>query len=72
MIGGVRYVQWPLGYPHESRRRRSIAGGGGWEPCLLWDSQEGASAQRRTYWSDFYRDNERRPDITEPAPWVAG
>lgn len=66
-------MQWPLGYPQESRRRRSAAdGGAAWGPVLLWDDEGGVSAQRSSYWGDYYRQNERRPEVTAPAPWVAG
>lgn len=67
---GVRYVQWPLGYPRDQRGRRD--GGAGWEPLLLYDSEEGLTAQRRAYWSDYYRQNQRTPHVVTPAPWVRG
>ena len=66
---GTRFVQWPLGYPKEMQRRRN--GGQGWKPCLLWDVHEGESTRRSSYWSDFYRNNERKAHITTPAPYVS-
>jgi hypothetical protein len=73
VIEGVRYVQWPLGYPHEQRRRSSLAGLTEWRPIELWDTAVGAAGrQRNSYWSDFYRKNERRPEVVTPAPWVSG
>lgn len=66
---GTRYVQWPLGYPREHSRRRN--GGDGWKPLILWDVKEGHSPQKSTYWSDFYRANERKPHLINPAPYVA-
>lgn len=69
VIDGVRYVQWPLGYPRDQARRRD--GGIGWSPLAVWDASEGQTAQRRSYWSDFYRQNERKPNIVSPAPWVS-
>lgn len=66
----IRYVQWPLGYPKEHSHRRSFSNGSAWEPMVLWDSSEGLSAQRRSYWSDFYKANKRQPHIVTPAPWA--
>lgn len=66
---GTRFVQWPLGYPKEMRRRRD--GGMGWKPCLLWDIYDGVSDRKSTYWSDFYRNNERKAHIVTPAPYTA-
>ena len=66
---GTRFVQWPLGYPKEMKRRRD--GGAGWKPCLLWDIHEGVSDRKSTYWSDFYRNNERKAHIVTPAPYSA-
>lgn len=72
---GIRFVQWPLGYPKEQRRRRHGGedgknGKNGWGPLLLWDKKNGVSAARSTYWSEFYRANERRPHDVSPAPYV--
>lgn len=68
---GTRFIQWPLGYPRDQRRRRD--GGAGWEPLVVWDTDEGgATEQRRAYWSDYYRENKRMPHIVTPAPWVVG
>lgn len=68
-LDGTRYVQWPLGYPKEHRRRRD--GGRGWKPIKLWDIEDGHSQQRSSYWSDFYRNNDRKPHIVSPAPYVS-
>lgn len=68
MKEGIRFVQWPLGYPKEQRRRRN--GGDGWGPLLLWDKASGSSEARSTYWSDYYRSNARRAHDTSPAPYV--
>lgn len=65
---GIRFVQWPLGYPKEQRRRRN--GGDGWGPLLLWDKSTGSSNARSTYWSDYYKRNERRAHDVSPAPYV--
>jgi hypothetical protein len=64
----VRCVQWPLGYPHEARRRRP---GEAWAPTELWDSAGAAAAPRETYWSRYYKENARRPEVVAPAPWAA-
>ena len=70
-LDGRRFVQWPLGYPKEHARRRSFGSSTEWEPLLLWDSEEGPSPQKSSYWSDFYRTNERRPHVVTAAPWAA-
>ena len=66
----MRCVQWPLGYPHEARGRRP---GEAWAPAELWDSAAGGrgGAPRETYWSRYYKENERRPEVVAPAPWAA-
>ncbi|KAI8102062.1 hypothetical protein M9434_007121 [Picochlorum sp. BPE23] len=66
---GTRFVQWPLGYPKEMKRRRN--GGLGWSPIMLWDTKDGHSPQRSSYWSDFYRNNDRKAHIVTPAPYVS-
>ena len=70
-INNTRFVQWPLGYPRDQKMRRD--GGAGWEPLAVWDTEAGgATAERRAYWSDYYRNNKRAPHIVNPAPWVVG
>ncbi|PSC76652.1 Metallo-dependent [Micractinium conductrix] len=66
-VDGIRYVQWPLGYPHEHRRRRG--GGAGWEPLPLFDTDKGLAAHRDCYWSSYYVSNRRNPLNVQPAPW---
>ena len=71
VLHGVRYVQWPLGYPRDQRHRRD--GGAGWSPLVVWDSGNGgATPQQSAYWSNYYRVNERVPHDVSPAPWVVG
>eukprot|EP00891_Asterochloris_glomerata_P009593 jgi/Astpho2/9593/e_gw1.00146.85.1_t len=65
---GVRYVQWPLGYPQERARRPNAAD---WQPLLLWSSDSGLSSQVFAYWSHYYQHNKRDPSNVEPASWVA-
>lgn len=69
-VDGIRYVQWPLGYPHEHRRRRD--GGAGWQPLPLYNTDMGLAAPRDCYWSSYYATNRRSPNNVAPAPWVAG
>lgn len=69
-IDGVRYVQWPLGYPHEHKHRRN--GGSGWLPLPLFDTAGGLTPPRDCYWSSYYSNTRRNPDNTNPAPWVTG
>jgi len=70
VIDGTRYIQWPLGYPAEQKKRRG--GGEGWGPMLLYDAALGGgmSEERDCYWSRFYRVNKREPAVTQPAPWA--
>lgn len=52
-LDGVRYVQWPLAYPHERRRRRNE--GEGWEPLCIYDTETGMQPSKHTYWCKHYR-----------------
>ncbi|KAK2080575.1 hypothetical protein QBZ16_000429 [Prototheca wickerhamii] len=67
---GVRFVQWPLGYPAEQRRRsRPVSE---WRPMLVWDGERDAlSSPRACYWSSHYAVAGRRPHVLTPAPWVS-
>lgn len=68
-IGGTRFVQWALGYPHEQRQWRG--GGEGWLPRLLYDTQTHQLASPKScYWSDHYATFVRDPANVIPAPWV--
>mmetsp|Transcript_4442 Transcript_4442/g.11534 ORF Transcript_4442/g.11534 Transcript_4442/m.11534 type:complete len:193 (-) Transcript_4442:22-600(-) len=58
VLDGVRYIQWPLAYPQERKRRSN--GGEGWAPFAIYDSSRGGMAQRRpTYWCNYYQTNDR-------------
>merc|ERR1712113_48907 len=52
VLEGVRYVQWPLAYPHERRRRRNE--GKGWAPIIVYDTESGMTPCRNTYWCSHY------------------
>ncbi|EYU34188.1 hypothetical protein ABFS82_03G030600 [Erythranthe guttata] len=68
IIDGIRYVQAPLAYPRERRRRMN--GGENWLPfCIYYGNFEGRLSP--CYWSDYYSVNPRTPDNTQLAPWVA-
>eukprot|EP00887_Chlorella_sp_A99_P003452 scaffold7.g3452.t1 len=68
-IDGTRYVQWPLGYPHEQRRRHG--GGAGWRPVLLYDVAARQEAPcHDCYWSSHYSAFGRDPSNITPAPWA--
>ncbi|XP_024542337.1 uncharacterized protein LOC9648112 isoform X2 [Selaginella moellendorffii] len=69
-VDGIRYLQAPLAYPRERRRR--VYGGECWLPLCIYDS-EGTLLPRPMpcYWSDYYRLNKRDPDNVVLAPWVA-
>lgn len=64
-----RYVQAPLAYPRERKRRMN--GGEGWLPFCIYHDSNFAERISPCYWSDYYAQNARTPDITEVAPWVA-
>ncbi|EIE23640.1 Metallo-dependent phosphatase, partial [Coccomyxa subellipsoidea C-169] len=69
VVDGVRYVQWPLAYPQERKRRHD--GGKGFKPLVIYDTaQNKLSPHQHTYWADFYQENRRDPSNIEPAPWV--
>lgn len=68
LLDGIRYVQAPLAYPRERERRMN--GGEDWLPfCIYYDSKF-AERVAPCYWSDYYSQNARTPDITQLAPWV--
>ena len=82
-LDGVRYVQPPLCYPTERKRRpRSLNLGvegeepdGSWLPMLLAliDPDTGEWAELPPYeahWSDYYATSQRTPGVLELAPWV--
>ncbi|KMT03393.1 hypothetical protein BVRB_8g190810 [Beta vulgaris subsp. vulgaris] len=67
-LDGIRYVQAPLAYPRERKRRMN--GGEDWLPfCLYSDGR--FTDRRQFYWSDYYSVNSRNPGNLELAPWVA-
>ncbi|XP_051133444.1 uncharacterized protein LOC127253066 isoform X2 [Andrographis paniculata] len=68
VLDGIRYVQAPLAYPRE--RRKKVNGGEDWLPLCLYSGRNFAEKLSNCYWSDYYNANPRTPDITQPAPWV--
>lgn len=65
---GIRYVQAPLAYPRERKRRMN--GGEDWLPFCIY--HKGFTDRLSpSYWSDYYSINKRDPDNTDLAPWVA-
>lgn len=69
MLDGIRYVQAPLAYPRERKRRMN--GGENWLPFCVYSDGEFTERLSPCYWSDYYSVNPRRPHNTELAPWVA-
>ncbi|WCJ29158.1 hypothetical protein M5689_010812 [Euphorbia peplus] len=69
MLNGIRYVQAPLAYPRERKRRMN--GGEMWLPFCVYSSGKFTEKVSPCYWSDYYAVNPRAPHITELAPWVA-
>ncbi|XP_078427374.1 uncharacterized protein LOC144699909 [Wolffia australiana] len=67
-LDGIRYVQAPLAYPRERKRRMN--GGAEWLPFCIYD---GALTARLTScrWSEYYTLNKRDPNNIDLAPWVA-
>ncbi|KAL2939261.1 hypothetical protein RDABS01_023495 [Bienertia sinuspersici] len=67
-LDGIRYVQAPLAYPRERRRRMN--GGEDWLPfCLYKDGK--FTDRQQFYWSEYYSVNSRNPNNLQLAPWVA-
>ncbi|XP_015578779.1 acyl-carrier-protein phosphodiesterase PptH isoform X3 [Ricinus communis] len=69
MLDGVRYVQAPLAYPRERKRRMN--GGETWLPFCIYADGKFAERLSPCYWSDYYAANPREPHNSELAPWVA-
>ncbi|KAG6426107.1 hypothetical protein SASPL_110322 [Salvia splendens] len=69
VLEGIRYVQAPLAYPRERKRRMN--GGDDWLPFCIYSSGNFSEKLSPCYWSDHYSANPRTPDVTELAPWVA-
>lgn len=67
--GKYRYVQAPLAYPRERKRRMN--GGENWLPFCIYSNGRFANKVTPCYWSDYYAANPRSPHITQLAPWVA-
>eukprot|EP00053_Salpingoeca_punica_P004213 m.47888 g.47888 ORF g.47888 m.47888 type:complete len:145 (-) comp12679_c1_seq1:246-680(-) len=68
VVRGVRFLQSPLGYPHE--RKAGIVHTQ--EPLCLYDTEKGFPAEHYPFhWSDHYRTTARNPHILDLAPWVA-
>lgn len=68
LVGGIRYVQWPLGYPREQARQCHRTASAG--PLCLFSTSAGLHAKQTTYWGQHYEFNERDPSNTTLAPWV--
>ncbi|GLJ40749.1 hypothetical protein SUGI_0842560 [Cryptomeria japonica] len=71
VLDGIRYIQAPLAYPRERKRRMN--GGEDWLPFCIYDSENGGLYNELlpSYWSDYYRTQKRDPRNIELAPWVA-
>ncbi|XP_022994628.1 uncharacterized protein LOC111490283 [Cucurbita maxima] len=68
-IDGIRYVQAPLAYPRERKRRMN--GGEDWLPFCIYCNGRFAHKLTPCYWSDYYAANARSPNNTQLAPWVS-
>ncbi|XP_057772659.1 uncharacterized protein LOC130992147 isoform X2 [Salvia miltiorrhiza] len=69
VLEGIRYIQAPLAYPRERKRRMN--GGEDWLPFCIYSNGNFSEKLSPCYWSDYYSVNPRTPNITELAPWVA-
>ncbi|CAK0884242.1 unnamed protein product, partial [Prorocentrum cordatum] len=68
-LDGVRYVQAPLSYPAERRRRGSTVAvgpflGGRPQPFLLWGSAASWAPRSGGAWSEYAKRYGRRPEVT--------
>ncbi|XP_038972840.1 acyl-carrier-protein phosphodiesterase PptH-like isoform X1 [Phoenix dactylifera] len=68
VLDGIRYVQAPLAYPRERKRRMN--GGENWLPFCIYHKGF-TNKVSPSYWSEYYSKNKREPDNTDLAPWVA-
>lgn len=69
VVDGIRYVQAPLAYPRERKRRMN--GGENWLPFCLYADKKFTDKLNPCFWSDYYSVNPRTPHDTKLAPWVA-
>lgn len=69
VVDGIRYVQAPLAYPRERKRRMN--GGENWLPFCLYADKKFTDKLNPCFWSDYYSVNPRTPNDTKLAPWVA-
>ncbi|KAK3035782.1 hypothetical protein RJ639_033511 [Escallonia herrerae] len=69
VLDGIRYVQAPLAYPRERRRRMN--GGEDWLPYCIYSGGQFTERLSPCYWSDYYFENPRTPHMMQLAPWVA-
>ncbi|XP_015966114.1 uncharacterized protein LOC107489859 [Arachis duranensis] len=69
VVDGIRYVQAPLAYPRERKRRMN--GGENWLPFCIYAENKFSERLNPCFWSDYYSANPRTPHNTELAPWVA-
>lgn len=68
VVDEIRYIQAPLAYPRERKRRMN--GGEGWLPFCVY--RDGFNPDiYPAIWSDYYNKNSREPENTQLAPWVA-
>ncbi|XP_004301208.1 PREDICTED: uncharacterized protein LOC101304101 [Fragaria vesca subsp. vesca] len=69
VLDGIRYVQAPLAYPRERKRRMN--GGENWLPFCIYSNRKLSDKLSPCFWSDYYSSNPRTPHDTKLAPWVA-
>lgn len=69
VLHNCRYVQAPLAYPRERKRR--MIGGENWLPFCLYADKNFSNRLNPCFWSNYYSVNPRKPHDTKLAPWVA-
>lgn len=69
VLDGIRYVQAPLAYPRERKRRMN--GGEDWLPFCIYSDGQLTDPLSPCFWSDYYSANPRTPHVSQLAPWVA-
>ena len=67
-LGGIRYIQWPLGTPREQQGQTRSSSFG---PLCVYDGADGGEVpQVWTHWARHYEEYERDLARTEVMPYL--